>query len=150
MFGYIIHRLLIMIPTLIAISVIIFVIIQLPPGDYFSTYIAELQAQGEAVDLQKIQFLKEHARTYFASFDIDRLVEFIRKRQEPTRHAEFFRPPKLLGKGRSVSGQGPARLKDDLTERIYVAYHALRRIRIRNARGRIAAVLNRLGLETHP
>src|SRR6266403_1593538 len=59
MFGYIIQRLLIMIPTLIAISVIIFVIIQLPPGDYFSTYIAELQAQGEAVDLQKIQFLKE-------------------------------------------------------------------------------------------
>jgi peptide/nickel transport system permease protein len=58
MFGYIIQRLLIMVPTLIAISIIIFVIIQLPPGDYFSTYIAELQSQGEAVDLQKIAFLK--------------------------------------------------------------------------------------------
>jgi len=33
-------------------------IIHLPPGDYFSTYIAELQSQGEAVDLQKIAFLK--------------------------------------------------------------------------------------------
>src|SRR5258708_13484989 len=58
MFGYIVQRLLIMIPTLIAISIIVFVIIQLPPGDYFSTYSAELQSQGEAVDLQKIAFLK--------------------------------------------------------------------------------------------
>jgi peptide/nickel transport system permease protein len=58
MLGYIVQRLLIMVPTLIAISIIIFVIIQLPPGDYFSTYIAELQSQGEAVDLQKIAFLK--------------------------------------------------------------------------------------------
>src|SRR6266576_383558 len=58
MFGYIIQRLLIMVPTLIAISIIIFMIIHLPPGDYFSTYIAELQSQGEAVDLQKIAFLK--------------------------------------------------------------------------------------------
>ncbi len=58
MFGYIVQRLLIMIPTVIAISIIVFVIIQLPPGDYFSTYIAELQSQGEAVDLTKIAFLK--------------------------------------------------------------------------------------------
>jgi peptide/nickel transport system permease protein len=58
MLGYIVQRLLIMIPTLIAISIIVFVIIKLPPGDYFSTYIAELQSQGEAVDLQKIAFLK--------------------------------------------------------------------------------------------
>jgi peptide/nickel transport system permease protein len=58
MFGYIVHRLLIMIPTLIVISIVIFTIIQLPPGDYFSTYVAELQSQGEAVDLQKIAFLK--------------------------------------------------------------------------------------------
>jgi peptide/nickel transport system permease protein len=59
MFGYIVHRLLIMIPTLIAISLVIFIIIKLPPGDYFSTYIAELQSQGEAVDPQKIRFLME-------------------------------------------------------------------------------------------
>src|SRR5436309_3856842 len=58
MFGYTVHRVILMIPTLIAISIIIFVIIQLPPGDCFSTYIAELQSQGEAVDLQKIAFLK--------------------------------------------------------------------------------------------
>jgi len=57
--DYLIRRLLVMIPTLLAISLITFTIIQLPPGDYLSTYIAELQSQGEAVDAQKIAFLRE-------------------------------------------------------------------------------------------
>jgi peptide/nickel transport system permease protein len=47
-----------MIPTLLAISIITFVIIQLPPGDYLSTYIAELQSQGENVDIAKIEALR--------------------------------------------------------------------------------------------
>src|SRR6516225_2897430 len=58
MLGYVVRRILIMIPTLIAISIVIFTIINLPPGDYFSTYIAELQSSGEAADLAKINFLK--------------------------------------------------------------------------------------------
>jgi len=58
-FAYTIRRIFTMIPTLIAISIIVFVIIQLPPGDYLSTYIAELQAQGEGVDQQRIDFLRE-------------------------------------------------------------------------------------------
>lgn len=33
MFGYFVHRLFLMVPTLLTISIIIFVIIQLPPGD---------------------------------------------------------------------------------------------------------------------
>ena len=45
MLGYLVHRILIMIPTLIAISIVIFMIIHLPPGDYFTTYIAELQSR---------------------------------------------------------------------------------------------------------
>jgi peptide/nickel transport system permease protein len=57
--NYLVYRILIMIPTLIAISLLIFIIIQLPPGDYFSTYIAELQAQGEAADPAKIEFLRQ-------------------------------------------------------------------------------------------
>lgn len=58
MFHYIMRRVLIMIPTLIIISAVIFTIIKLPPGDYFSTYIAELQSSGEKVDQQKIVFLR--------------------------------------------------------------------------------------------
>jgi peptide/nickel transport system permease protein len=60
MFRYILHRLLLMIPTLLAISIIVFIIIQLPPGDYLESEIAELQSQGESVDEEKIAFLRQH------------------------------------------------------------------------------------------
>jgi len=59
MLRYILRRLLTMIPTLLVISMLVFVIIQLPPGDYLESHIAELQSQGESVDEQKIQFLRE-------------------------------------------------------------------------------------------
>ncbi|WP_282604796.1 ABC transporter permease [Pelagibius sp. Alg239-R121] len=58
MLGYTVRRILTMIPTLLAISFIIFVIIQLPPGDFLETEIAEMQAQGEAVDQEKIEYLR--------------------------------------------------------------------------------------------
>jgi len=59
MLRYTVHRLLVMVPTLLAISVMVFVIIQLPPGDYFTTYINELQSQGESVSGERIEFLRE-------------------------------------------------------------------------------------------
>ena len=59
MLTYIVRRLLTMIPTLLVISLLVFVIIQLPPGDYLESYMAELQSQGESVDEQKIEFLRE-------------------------------------------------------------------------------------------
>ncbi|HEY1301556.1 MAG TPA: ABC transporter permease [Stellaceae bacterium] len=58
MLNYIIHRILIMIPTLVAISIVIFTIINLPEGNYFTTYVAELQETGEPADLAKIHFLE--------------------------------------------------------------------------------------------
>ena len=58
MLGYVVRRVLMMVPTLIAVSAIVFVIIQLPPGDYFTSYINELQSRGESVDPNKIAFLK--------------------------------------------------------------------------------------------
>ena len=96
---------------------------------------------------EAIQFLKTHALTYFASFYVNTIVEFLQNQPEPSRHTDFFRPPKLMGARRTALGQGPARLQDDLTERIFAAYHALRRTGIRDARGRIATVLNELGYE---
>jgi len=59
MFYYVFKRLMTMIPTLLVISFIIFVIIQLPPGDYLETHIAELESQGESVDPEKIEFLRQ-------------------------------------------------------------------------------------------
>ncbi len=58
MFAYIIRRILIMIPTLIAISIISFVIIQLPPGDFLTTYVSQLSASGETVDQAELESLK--------------------------------------------------------------------------------------------
>lgn len=59
MLRYTANRVLMMIPTLIVISMIVFIIIQAPPGDYLETYIAELQSQGEKVDPARIEFLRK-------------------------------------------------------------------------------------------
>jgi peptide/nickel transport system permease protein len=56
---YILFRIAFMVPTLIIISVLVFTIIELPPGDYFESYIAELKAQGEGVNLEQIAALRE-------------------------------------------------------------------------------------------
>ncbi|MCK4866673.1 MAG: ABC transporter permease, partial [Alphaproteobacteria bacterium] len=53
------HRLIVMVPTLLAISMLVFVIIQLPPGDYLTTYIDELLSQGETVNAERIEFLRQ-------------------------------------------------------------------------------------------
>src|SRR6201987_2684059 len=58
MLSCVVPRILIMIPTLIAISIVTFTIINLPQGNYFTTYIAELQESGEPADLAKIHFLE--------------------------------------------------------------------------------------------
>ena len=52
-YPYIGRRLLIMVPTLWAISVIVFVIIQLPPGDYVTTRIMQLEESGEGERAQQ-------------------------------------------------------------------------------------------------
>jgi peptide/nickel transport system permease protein len=56
---YIVRRIAIMIPTLIATSMLIFAVIALPPGNYFDSYVAELQAQGEKADMSRVEFLKK-------------------------------------------------------------------------------------------
>jgi peptide/nickel transport system permease protein len=58
MLRYIFWRLAVMIPTLLIISAVVFTIITLPPGDYFESYIAELQASGETIDLKEIEALR--------------------------------------------------------------------------------------------
>jgi peptide/nickel transport system permease protein len=56
---YIIRRVLYMIPTLFAISVVAFAIIQLPPGDYLTSLVAGMAAQGEMIDSATLAALKE-------------------------------------------------------------------------------------------
>jgi peptide/nickel transport system permease protein len=55
---YILRRVLQLIPTLIFISIVSFVIIQLPPGDYLTTYVANLAAAGEVLSEAEIAGLE--------------------------------------------------------------------------------------------
>jgi peptide/nickel transport system permease protein len=59
MLRYVLHRLMWAIPTLIAISMVVFFIIQLPPGDYLTALLANMREAGENVDSSQIEALRE-------------------------------------------------------------------------------------------
>ena len=59
MVNYIVRRILIAILTVWLISVISFVIIQLPPGDYITNYIADLQQMGGTIGKETAAQLRE-------------------------------------------------------------------------------------------
>lgn len=54
---YVLGRTMTMFWTLIAVSALVFLIINLPPGDYLSNQIAELRASGQAAGVAKAEFL---------------------------------------------------------------------------------------------
>ncbi|MBC7813022.1 MAG: ABC transporter permease [Burkholderiales bacterium] len=56
---FILRRLLASIGTLLALSVLTFIIIDLPPGDYITTYVSELRHRGDPVDQVMIETLRE-------------------------------------------------------------------------------------------
>ncbi|MGH7322244.1 MAG: ABC transporter permease [Candidatus Rokuibacteriota bacterium] len=58
MVAYLLRRLILAILTVWAISVLSFVIIQLPPGDYITSYIAQMSATGSFVSEQEAEALK--------------------------------------------------------------------------------------------
>lgn len=58
MLTYISRRLLFTIPTLFLISVVSFIIIQLPPGDFLTSIIARMEAQGQSLDGPQIAALR--------------------------------------------------------------------------------------------
>ena len=59
MLRFIVKRLFWMVPSLFAVSFLAFVLIQLPPGDYVTTYIATLAASNEVVDQNTAADLRE-------------------------------------------------------------------------------------------
>jgi len=56
---YVLRRVLFMIPTLIAISILSFAIIQLPPGDFLTSYAAQLRQEGDEVDEAELEALRQ-------------------------------------------------------------------------------------------
>src|SRR5690606_4727494 len=59
MLAYVLRRVAIMIPTLFLISLVSFIIIQLPPGDYLTTYVARLAQGGETVQPETLAALEQ-------------------------------------------------------------------------------------------
>jgi peptide/nickel transport system permease protein len=58
MLQFIIRRILIFIPMMFLMSVVAFALIQAPPGDFLTDYVAQLQASGEIVDDDQIEALR--------------------------------------------------------------------------------------------
>jgi hypothetical protein len=94
-----------------------------------------------------VTFLEKHAATYLTGFDIGPALAQVRQAEPPTRWPSAAPTPRLMSRHISVHGSGNPQLADDLSERIYASYHALRRARVHGARGKIAKVLNRLELK---
>jgi peptide/nickel transport system permease protein len=56
--GYILRRLIMLIPTVFLVSVLTFIIIELPPGDFLTSYIMRLESSGQLVDEAAIEALE--------------------------------------------------------------------------------------------
>ena len=57
--AYIAKRTVIALFTIVATSAVAFAIIQLPPGDFLTAYVARLQSQGDAVTLEMVANLRQ-------------------------------------------------------------------------------------------
>ena len=60
MIDYIVRRFLYMLLTVLAVSVVAFGLIQLPPGDYLTTYIAQLEEEGSRASEEELLALRLH------------------------------------------------------------------------------------------
>tara|TARA_A100001037_G_C15090529_1_gene608825 strand:+ start:66 stop:1055 length:990 start_codon:yes stop_codon:yes gene_type:complete len=59
MIGFIVNRFLLALITIWVVTVISFALIQLPPGDYITSYVAQLMSQGEQVSDQEAEQLRQ-------------------------------------------------------------------------------------------
>jgi len=73
MLAYLIRRVVLAILTIWAISILSFIIIRLPPGDYISSYIASVSASGGFVSEQEVEALR---REY--GLDQPKYVQYLR------------------------------------------------------------------------
>lgn len=59
MLRYILKRVAYMVPTLFAISLVSFLIIQLPPGDFLTSVAAQLENQGSTISAKQLESLRQ-------------------------------------------------------------------------------------------
>ncbi|HLU08739.1 MAG TPA: ABC transporter permease [Oceanobacillus sp.] len=60
MLRFLIKRFISLIITLFAVSIVAFAIIQLPPGDFLTSYLTNLAADGDTASLEVVERLREH------------------------------------------------------------------------------------------
>lgn len=58
MLRYVVRRIGYMVITLLLVSIVSFTVIQLPPGDFVTSYVAQLAAMGELVDQSEVDALR--------------------------------------------------------------------------------------------
>ncbi len=73
MFSYLLRRVLGIIPTLFVASLVAFAIIQLPPGDFATSYVANLSSMGDTVSQEALENLR-------ASYGLDQplLIQYFK------------------------------------------------------------------------
>ena len=59
MLRYIVKRIITLIPILFVISLLTFIIIQLPPGDYATVYASQLRAEGMRLSTAQVSQIRE-------------------------------------------------------------------------------------------
>jgi peptide/nickel transport system permease protein len=73
MLAYLVRRLILAVLTSLAVSVLAYVVIELPPGDYITSYIAQMSSSGSFVSAQEAEALR---RQY--GFDQPLYVQYLR------------------------------------------------------------------------
>ena len=86
MLAYIARRILLLIPVIVVVSVVIFAIIQLPPGDYLTTYIENLRTSGIEVSESQVESMK---RMY--GLDQPEIVQYYLWMRNMLLHGDFGR-----------------------------------------------------------
>ena len=92
-----------------------------------------------------LSFLNRHADNYLAWCNPGRASQLVSDTAPPELTLKQL---PLKSSAMSTGGDRHPQQTDDLTERIYAAYHALREAKIRTAGPRVAAALNRAGIRT--
>jgi hypothetical protein len=96
-----------------------------------------------------VELLRKHASTYLVAFDVEAAVKYVQEAQPPIPRIRS-EAPRLLSRRLAVQADSAGQRLDDVSERIYAGYHALRRARVHKARRRIAEVLNRYRILRQP
>lgn len=91
-----------------------------------------------------IRFLKRYESTFLTHHRVPEALNTIQALGLPAESKDTFSPPNLVAPTITSTGEGNPRLSDDLSERIYVTYFALRRQKKRGVGKEIANVLERL------